>query len=152
MTQDEAFTDAEIDFGAQNPVLGPAYLAARGIAEKFMAPFEAEHFEPLITKFADTFRAQLWTELETFLLSDIESNLQGSLWRMVDGTINALLTGEQWALNRYAMAQARYGDAEKVRAAVAKHLGDELARARIADLESQLADARDTIERQRRYG
>jgi hypothetical protein len=146
-----AFTDEELDFGADHSVLGPAYLAARDLAEKFMAPFEAEHFKPLIDKFASDFQDKLWSDLEASLLSDVESNLQGSLWRMVDGTINALLTGEQWALNRYAMAQARYGDAEKVRAAVAKHLADDLARERIADLESQLKDARETIERQRRY-
>lgn len=146
-----AFTDDELAFGVEYPTLGPAYHAARDVAEKFMAPFEAEHFKPLIDKFAGDLRAQLWSDLENYLLSDVESNLQGSLWRMVDGTINALLTGETWALNRYAMAQARYGDAEKVRAAVAKHLGDELAAGRIADLESQLKDARETIERQRRY-
>lgn len=148
---DAAFTEDELTFGAENPVLGPAYLASRDLAEKYMEAFEAEHFKPLIEKFSDELRGRLWDDLETYLLSDVESNLQGSLWRMVDGTINALLTGQRWALDRYVMAQARYGYAEKVRAAVAAHLGDELVAARIADLESQLADARDTIERQRRY-
>lgn len=148
---DAAFTEGELDFGATHPVLGPAYEASSKIAEKFMAGFAEEQFEPLIEKFAREFQDRLWDDLKTSLLSDVESNMQGDLWRMVDGTINALLSGEQWALNRYVMAQARYGDAEKVRAAVAVHLADDLARLRIADLESQLADARDTIERMRRY-
>lgn len=148
---DATFTEDELTSGAEYETLGPAYFAARDVAEKFMAGFEAEQFKPLIEKFASDFQDKLWSDLEASLLSDVESNLQGSLWRMVDGTINALLTGEQWALNRYAMAQARYGDAVKVREAVAKHLSDDLARERIADLESQLKDARETIERQRRY-
>jgi len=139
MVEPAAFTDDELAFGEQHTVLGPAYKAAQDSAEKFMAGFEAEHFKPLIEKFADDFRDKLWDDLKDYLLVDVESNLQGDLWRSVDATINALLTGQRWALNRYVLAQERYGEAPQVRAAIAGHCGDEIQAQRIAELEEEVA-------------
>lgn len=151
MDTEAAFTADEISQGEDYPTLGPAYFAARDIAEKFMAPFEAEHFKPLIEKFADDFRHKLWDDLQTYLLMDVESNLGGSLWRMVDGTINALLTGDQWALDRYVMAATRYGEAPKVRAAILKHAGGHLVTARIAELEARVAELQADNQRLRGF-
>lgn len=134
------FTDEELAFGERYPTLGPAYEAARETAEKFMAPFQAEHFQPLVEKFTSDFKDKLWSDLEIFLLSDVEANLGGSLWRMVDGTINALLTGQQWALDRYVLAKERYSDAAKVRVAIIEHCGEQIRTQRMAELEAEVAE------------
>lgn len=136
------FTPDELAFGEEHPVLGPTYDTARKAAEAFMAVFEAEHFKPLIDKFADDFRDKLWSDVDTFLLSDTESNLHLTLWRMVEGTINALLTGEAWALERYVLAKGRYGDAAKVRKAIVQHCREQIADQRISELEEELAQCR----------
>ena len=148
---DAAFTADELSEGQRSAVLGPAYFASRKIVDGFMQGFNAEFYEPLLKKAADDFYERLLDLTHVHLESNLNDNLQGQLWRMVDGTINALLSGEKWALDRYVMAQVRYGDAVKVREAVAKHLTDDLARERISDLEARLKDANETIERQRRY-
>lgn len=140
------FAPDELAEGEEHPTLGPAYFAARKVAADFMEPFEAEHFKPLIEKFCGELQDQLWSKLEDHLLSDTESNLHSSLWRMVDGTINALLTGQPWALARYVIATERYGEAPKVRAAIVGHCRDQIAEQRIADLEADLKRAREDME------
>lgn len=150
MTSDATFTPDELAQGEGWPTLGPAYFAARTAAEKCMAAFEAEHFKPMLEKFADEFRGRLWGDVETFLLSDVECNLQGSLWRMVDSVTNALLTGEKWALERYVVSGERIGEAVKVRAAIVEHCGAQLRDQRIEDLEKQVADLKQSLEWARR--
>lgn len=150
MTSDAAFTPDELAQAADYPILGPAYFSARAAAERCMEAFEAEHFKPLIEKFADELRGRLWSDVETFLLSDVECNLQGSVWQMVDATTRALLTGEKWALERYVVDDQRIGEASKVRAAIVEHCGDQLRDQRIADLEKQVADLKQSLEWARR--
>ena len=121
-----------------NDVLGPAYFKAREMAERFMKPFEDEHFKPLIDKFADEFRDKLWASVQDHLLGDTESNLQNEMWRTIDGTVFALLSGDKWALKRYCLG-ARY-EQEKVREAIAKHIPQELQDKRVAELEARVAE------------
>lgn len=125
-----------LDKAAEHPYLGPHYFAARETVEKFMAQFEPEHFEPLLKKAAETFYSQMLESLQDHLLSDVENNLQGTIWRQIDDSVKALLTGERWALERYALGE-RY-DGEKIREAVAKHIPVELQDARIKDLEAEI--------------
>lgn len=140
----DCFTAEELAFGEQHPVLGPEYEAARNAAEKFMAPFEAEHFKALIDKFADDFRDKLWSDVADYLVADTETNLHETTRRAVEATVQALLTGEQWALNRYPLAS--FHDGEKIRKAVALHIGDEIALGRIADLEKEIAELKRRLE------
>lgn len=146
---DPAFTDDDFMEADGYPTLGPAYFAARRTAEKFMAPFEAEHFKPLVEKFAADFQDKLWSDLEASLLSDVESNLQGSMWRMVDQTVQALLGGNKWALERYALGD-KY-DCGEIRAVVAKHIPVELQDKRIAELEAKVAELTADLARERGY-
>ena len=60
----------------------------------------------------------------------------------------ALLTGKEWSMQRYPYAD--YTKGEEIRKAVAKHGSDTLLMARIADLEAELAKAKETINRRRR--
>ena len=129
------FSDLALAEASKYPTLGPAYFEARAIVEKQMAKFEPEHFKTLIESFAKQFAEKLWDDVRNHLLSDTELNLQGEMYRMVDNCIEALLTGERWAIERYALRD--YGQ-EKVRAAVAKHIPEELQDRRIADLEAEV--------------
>lgn len=133
-----------LDEAERHPELGPHYFAARETAEKFMAQFEAQHLEPLLKKAAESFHDRMREDLENFLLSDVESNIQGTIWRQIDDSVRALLSGEQWALKRYALA-GRY-DCEKIRATVAKHIPAELQDARVSDLEAEIDRLRKELE------
>lgn len=125
-----------LDKAAEHPVLGPHYFAARDVAEKFMADFDPEHFTPLIKKASDDLYSALQERLESFLMSDVESNLQGTIWRQIDESVKALLSGQRWALERYLLG-TKY-NCDKIREAVAKVIPAELQDARIRDLEEEI--------------
>lgn len=138
-----------IDEATGYPTLGPNYYAARAIAERFTAMFEAEHFKSLLDDFTKQFRDMLGEQVIDRLMEDAETGLQHAIWYRLDRSVEALLGGEQWAMEKYCLGP-RY-DAEKIRAAVAKHIPGELQDKRIADLEAQLAEANNTIDSLRRY-
>lgn len=140
---DITFTDDDIAQGVSYPSLGPEYFASRRFAEGVMAKFEADHLKPIIESIADQVRDKLWDDARDWLLSDTESNVQGAVREMVNGTVDALLTGKEWAMNRYPYAD--YSRGEEIRAAVAKHGGEELLMRRIADLEAEIAKRDETI-------
>lgn len=148
--QDKAVITAEHIAAAESyQTLGPAYFASRQIAERFMASFEAEHFKPLIDKFTKEFNDELWSGVSSCFLSDTEANLQNAMWRQVDDCVKGILSGERWVMDRYVLGQ-RY-ECEKVRAAVAKHIPEELQNARIADLEAENAKLREDLKWARRF-
>lgn len=138
------FTSDDLAFGEQYPVLGPHYEAGRKVAEAFMEKFQAEHFKPLVEKMADEFRDRLWSDLETFLLSDVTSNLHGSMDRMVEGSVQAILTGEKWALDFYPLTQRH--DGQKVREAVLTHCRDQITDMRVAELEAEVEKLKKDLE------
>jgi len=142
---DADFTDADLKQGAESLALGPAYFAARRVCQAHLEAFEAEHMRPLIDAAAKEFTDKLWDSVRDHLWSDTEYNLQGRMWRMTDQSVLALLSGEEWAIKKYALGE-RY-DCAKVRAAVAKHIPKELQDARVADLEEQVA----RLEKDLRY-
>lgn len=141
---DPAFLPEDFDDGYSRS-LGPAYFAARRKAKEFMAAFEAEHFEPMVKKFTDQFYDDARSEFENYLLSNIEDNLQTHIWRAVDGTVDALLGGNEWALERYVLGD-RY-DAKATRAEVAKLVPAELQDIRVAELEAKVAELTADLER-----
>lgn len=148
----EAITDDDIFEAESYTELGPAYFASRRAVQRFMEHFEAEQFRPLIDgivkKATDEIRDKLWDDVVTFFLSDVESNLQGSMWHQIDDSVQALLGGKEWALNRYALKD-RYDD-KAVREAVAKHIPAELQDKRVADLEAEVARLKSDLEFYRR--
>lgn len=144
----DTFTDEELAEATKWDTLGPEYFGARKAATEFMAKFEADQFKPMVDSFVGEFRDKLWSDITDFLLSDTESNLHMAVARMVKGTVEALLTGEEWALRRYPLA-AEY-DADKIRKAIAEHVGDEVARLRIEALEKEIEDLKQRLEWSRR--
>jgi hypothetical protein len=140
-----AFTDDDIAVG---PVLGPEYRASLRWSEAVTANLDPDQIKPIITKAADDLIDAIWTATVDHLLADTEHNAAGAVRHMVEQTIEALLTGKEWAMKRYPYAD--YSKGEDIRAAVAKHGGDELLMRRIADLEAELAKKEETIQWLRR--
>ncbi|MGY3359788.1 acylphosphatase [Bradyrhizobium sp. GM0.4] len=124
-------------------VLGPNYFAAREVAEKFMEKFEAEHFKPVIKKVADELYSQMQECLENYLLSDVESNIQGTIWRQIDDSVEAILSGKEWALKKYLLGE-RY-DHGQIREAVAKVVPKQLQDARVKDLEAEVERLKEQV-------
>ncbi len=116
--------------------------------ERFSESFRDEHLQPMadeiVKAVTDKIREKVWDDFRDYLVMDTEQNAAGAIRGMVNGTVKALLSGDRWAMERYPLA-ARY-DAEKLRAAIAAHIPDELAKARIDDLEKQVADLRQSLE------
>lgn len=148
---DEAITDfTDTDTTSQYAAsLGPEYFASNRLAEAMIAKFDAEHLKPLVDKVADEFRDKLWTDVVDWLLDDTEQNVGAAVRHMVEQTVQALLSGKEWAMQRYPYAD--YSKGEEIRAAVAKHGGDTLLARRVADLEAENIKLRETIEWMRRY-
>ncbi len=140
-------TSADVASAENYSVLGPAYFSARRVAEKVMAGVESEPLQKVATKVIDEIRDAIYEYVEDHMRSDMESNLQGHLVDMVDSTVKALLTGEDWAMNRYPLS-TRY-DAVEVRAACAKHGGEPLLMARISDLEKRVAELAESLRFER---
>lgn len=130
------FTADDIREGTENLTLGPAYFAARRVCRALLDDADPEHLRPIIEEAGKQFTDRLWDSVRDYLWSDTESNLQGQMWRMTDQCVTALLSGDEWAVKKYALGE-RY-DCAKVREAVAKHVPKELQDARIADLEAEV--------------
>lgn len=145
MTHDVTFTDSDIAVG---PVLGPEYSASQRLADAMLEKFQSGHLKPLVEKVADEFRDKLWDDVRDWLLADTEQNVAGAVRDMVEQTVVALLTGKEWAMNRYPYAD--YSKGEDIRKAVAQHGGEPLLMARIADLEAEIAKQKETINWLRR--
>jgi hypothetical protein len=146
---DDVFTTEDLEKSAHYGSLGPAYFAARRAAESLMGENPSpEPLKKVADKMADELKTAVYEYFEAHLLSDLESNLQHHIERMVDATVEALLNGNEWAMKRYPLAP--YGRGEEIRAAVAKHGGDELQQKRIADLEKEVARLRESLEWARR--
>lgn len=125
MTDDPIFTAEDFaEGGDAYKTLGPSYFAAR------------RYVAEAVKKATDDFYDQLREKVETYLWSDAEANLQGQMWRMVDASVQALLTGEVWAIERYALGE-RY-DTKAVREAVIKHAPPELWDKRVTDLQAEI--------------
>lgn len=140
----DVFTEADFVDAKQHEILGPAYFAARRVAEALMQGVESEPLAKVLRKCADDLTNGIYEYIEDGMRADLESNLQGHIRDMVERTVRALLTGEEWALNQYPLA--KYHDGEQIRAAVAKHGGEPLLMMRIADLETEIGRLRESLK------
>lgn len=147
---DNQFDAQFLSEGEEHPILGPAYFDARKVADRCMGHFKAEHFKPLVDDVTSKITEAVWTAVQDSMLLDVEMNLQGEMYRMVDNCVSALLGGSRWALEKYALG-SRY-DCDQIRAAVAKHISPEIQAARVADLEAEVKLLKERCEiLQRRY-
>ena len=138
-----SITDTDIEQALRYDTLGPAYFAARRVAEQLMKGAESDPFQKVASKVIDQIRDAVYEYVEDHIRSDMESNLQSHLVDKIDSTVAALLTGNEWAMSRYPLSK-RY-DAVEVRAACAKHGGEPLLMARIADLEKRVSELTESL-------
>lgn len=139
----EAFTETDFADAEKAESLGPAYFAARRVAEALMQGVESEPLTRVLKKCADDLTNGIYDYIEDGMRSDLEINLQGHIRDMVERTVRALLTGEEWALRQYPLS--KYHDGEQIREAVSKHGGDRLLTMRIADLETEIKRLRESL-------
>lgn len=142
------FTEEDLRKAETAPTLGPAYFAARRMAEALMVGTESSPFEKVAKRCIDEIQTAVYQYAEDYLRDDMESNLQNYMCDMVERTVQALLTGEEWAMRQYPLSQ--FHDGEKIRAAVAKHGGEPLLMARITDLEKEVARLTESLQWYRR--
>ena len=138
---DDTFTltDDDIAQAAGYESLGPAYFAAQRAVKTLMQGVESAPLTKIIKKCADDLTQGIYQYVEDEMRNDLELNLQGYIRNMVERTVHALLTGEEWAMKQYPLA--KYHDGEAVRAAVAKHGGEPLLMLRIKELEAHVERA-----------
>lgn len=102
-------------------VLGPGYFAARRFMDHVLRGDEAPLFADLVKKAADDLYEQALEAFQASLISDASSNIGGHILRMVEDTVHALITGEEWALRQYPLTEDY--DGLKLRAALLRHCG-----------------------------
>lgn len=124
-----------IDEAKGYETLGPQYFAAQEAAKRFVEGVNPDIFEPIIKKAAGDLYAQFLDEVQNHLTSNVEDNVQGEIWRGVDDAVQGLITGKEWALERYALT-GRYEGAA-LRAAICKHIPQELMSQRLIELEAE---------------
>lgn len=145
---EQVFTDEDLQKAETAPTLGPAYFAARRMAEALMVGVEPSPFAVVAKRCVDEIQTAVYQYAEDWIRSEMEDNLRLHMSQMVEGTVRALLAGETWAMTQYPLS--KYHDGEKIRAAVAKHGGEPLLMARIADLEAELKRVNETLSYYRR--
>jgi len=97
---EDVFTAEDLDQTRSCASLGPAYFAARRAAEVLFQGQPTDELKKVADKITDDLRVALYDYMEWSLMSDLESNIQGHVHRMVDSTIEALMNGNEWAMKR----------------------------------------------------
>lgn len=143
------FNTEDLQESEKSPFLGPAYFDSRRVAQNIMDKFEADNFKPLLEKFSENFADVIRKDMENYILTDVECNIQGEMWRMVDNCVEALLTGKGWALQRYALTDKF--DGPVIREAILRHASEELKGQRILDLEKQIESLKKDLKNRDRY-
>lgn len=137
MTEENPITADDVASAATYTALGPAYFAARRFAEKLFDDSEQfNKFEDVAKEAAKKVADHIRDAIAEFIACDAEYGVHQHIWREVDQIVRAILSGEKWAVERYALG-GKY-DFGKIRAAVAKHIPREVMDARIGDLEAEV--------------
>ena len=140
-----SLTDKDFKQAEEYPTLGPVYFAARRMSEGAVKAIEDIDLSGAIKTFTDEAYEKILSATHDWLLSNLESNLQGDIQETVETIIKALIGGKKWAMRRYALADKYEDERYGIREAICKHIGDEVAAQRIADLEAEIARRDDLI-------
>ena len=114
-------TAEDVAAAADYSTLGPAYFSAQRFIENAVRGEEGELFSALVKKTADDFYEQALEKFQDHLVYDAAINVGGHIRKMVDDTVQALLTGEPWAMERYPLTA--FYDGLAIRAALLRHCG-----------------------------
>lgn len=130
-----------------HPSLGAEYFAAREAAERFLKHWQDEHAEQLaeaiMKPVLDAVKEKVWDAFRDWLLLDAEYNAHLAMSRMVEDSVRALIGGDQWANVKYISPEGYR--TEKVRETLAKLYSDPIKDGRIADLEKEVENLRESL-------
>ena len=104
------------------------------VAAESVAAIDVEGIKALADDMADRFSCLVHEYFDGRFRSDMEDNIKIHISNSVESVVEHLLAGNRPHLEKYVLKSYR----DDVREAVARHLGDELAKARIADLEREV--------------
>ena len=142
-----AYSDEITEQAEGHPSLGAEYFAAREAAERFLAHWQEEHAEQraeaIVKPVMDAVQDKVWDAFRDWLLSDAEYNAHLTMSRMVEDSVRALIGGQRWANVKY-ISPAGY-QTEKVRETLAKLYSDPIKDGRIADLEKEVENLRESL-------
>lgn len=125
----------------------PEWTRAHALTEKVMAQFQAEHFKPLLKTIADHVTEHLWDIFRDSIIEDTEQNIAGHIRYRVEESVKALLSGNEWAIKKYALAGY---DPDGIRKAIAAHIPKEIQDLRMKELEAENKRLREAIDLERR--
>ncbi len=131
-------TQEDIENAKDIEYLGPAYVASHRIVEAALEKLEPEAFKDIAKPFVDAVYEKIQNAVESSILFDAQYNISGQVKDAIDGAINALLSGEEWALRQYVTEERHNNMAPKMRETIARLLPDHIMAARVADLEKQV--------------
>jgi hypothetical protein len=140
-------TDAELC--RHYPTIEPEWTHGHEKAAQVLKQFEAEHFKPILKTLSDAMTEHLWDIFRNYLLSDTESNLECYMRQRIERSVQALLGCEQWVVEKYVMD--KYDSGKQIRKTLAALIPRELQEARIADLEAELANVQEELQRERSW-
>ncbi len=131
-------TQADIEAATDMQYLGPTYFASKRIVDAALEKLEPDAFKDIAKPFVDAVYEKIQSAVESSILFDAEQNIQGQVQDAIDGAINALLSGDEWALRQYVTHERHNRLAPKIREAVARLLPDHIMAGRVADLEKEV--------------
>lgn len=143
----EGYSAEIIEQANQHPSLGAEYFAARDAAARFLAHWHEEHAEQLAEEIMkpvlDAVKERVWDAFRDWLLTDTEYNVHLTMARMVEDSVKALIGGDKWANVKYISPEGYR--TEKVRETLAKLYSDEIKDGRIADLEKEVEQLKQSL-------
>jgi len=141
------YSDEITEQANQHPSLGGEYFAAREAAARFLVHWQEEHAELLAEEIMkpilDAVKERVWDAFRDWLLSDTEYNAHMTMARMVEDSVKALIGGDKWANVKYISPEGYR--TEKVRETLAKLYSDEIKDGRIADLEKEVEQLKQSL-------
>ncbi len=91
------YTEEEHQVGEDHPILGAEYQATRNAVDGFLKHWTEEHVarisEEAIKPLVDQLKREVSEALEDYLLADVECNAAGTMCRMVECSVRALIGG-----------------------------------------------------------
>jgi hypothetical protein len=125
------------------------YVESNGIADRAMEKLNDIDVSVLAKHYSDEVYSKLHDTLKQWLLDDTQANIAFEIRRMVDGSIQALLSNDPDLMARYPYAQ--YEKGESIRAELVKLCHDEVMSKRIEDLENKVKMLKESIELSQRF-
>lgn len=141
----KGYTEEQTESANSLPILGAEYVAARDFVEKAMGSFDPDEFaKPLmegpVKDLLDGVHKHFNDLFVDYFLQDVETNAQNRMRLMVEQTVLALLSGDEWALKKYVLSS--YNRGKEVRKALMEKHGDAVRDQYVKDLEKELEEHR----------